>query len=317
MSEKENLLESFTLHSSINFNEVKDDSKSENSYSGLGSFKFVDEDPNAPDLIPNDAPDLDDDIPAAIKEKIGKKGTTGAASIGDSLEEEDEADEVPEIKKPELGKVLKDDEEDGDDDASTEDSDEEYSFAPFAQLLHEQGLIDEFDPENFNDSIEELLASTEKTINKRVDEKIKEFPDVVQDLVKHIQDGGSINSFLNLQAHNESLESLDIENNIDDQKEIIYAYFKYQEYEDSEIQDLIKDYEDSGILEKRAKSAMDKYQKIVEKEKENLRIQAQKQKQEKLQKEQEKIKTIESYINKSEAIGGLNLNKRDKEEFNK
>src|SRR5690606_15743347 len=66
--------------------------------------------------------------------------------------------------------------------------DGEFSFAPFAKLLSENGLF-EYDEENFEDSVDSLLEGYNKAVESSVKKVVDSYPDTVKELVEHINNG--------------------------------------------------------------------------------------------------------------------------------
>jgi len=243
---------------------------------------------------------IEDQIPDEIKNKQNKRVEEAEEEETDEEETSDDSEEEGE------------EEEDESDDSEDEN---EFSFEPFAKLLHDNGLFD-YDEENFDDSVDSLIEGYNKAVEKSVKKVIDQYPKQVQELVDFINNGGNITEYLYSASQKEIVENYDIEEE-KGQKTIISAYLKSQEYSDDEIADAIQDYEDSGILEKEAKRAKIKYEKIVEKKKQSLIEEQRKEHARMIEAAENKKKEIESFINKSDSIAGIGISKKEKEDFYK
>lgn len=248
----------------------------------------------------------EDGIPINVLKAIGEvEEDEGEDDIDDKdippkdpLEEEEEGDES-------------EDKEDGDSDIEVE-----YSYKGIASHLAEQGIIDFEDAEDLEDSPELLEKAIEDTVYSLIDEYKNSIPEIGKQFLDYIEKGGDPESFLNVLEKPFDLNNLDLENT-ENQKRVIRELLKEQNYSNEEIEEAIQDYEDGLILDKRAKTAANRLKTIYDKKAEALV-----KEQEEIEKAQRKqveeyVGNIKSYISTAENIAGLQVNKKDKQLFEK
>lgn len=284
----------------------------------FGAFKFEHfQDPASEDLNKNlvtdlsglDEEEIETQITAA-KEKAAKvadpkkvKPEVPVEEDEDDTEEEEEEVETSEDDEPAAPKNEDD-----------EDEEVEISFKPLVEALAEKGILNYNTEDEFEDSDEGLENVIINTIKAGIQEYKETLPEVVKELTDFIELGGDIGSYLQAKSNITTLENFDISSE-ENQEKVVRAFLKTQEYTEDEVDEAIKDYQDSLMLDKEAKRALTKLKKIAEKEESELLT-----RQEELEAEQRKqyteyVSTLKETISKSDNIAGLKLNERDKKAF--
>lgn len=137
-------------------------------------------------------------------------------------------------------------------------SDEASSLKVFASWLGEQGLVD-FNEESFEDSEEGLKNLVGATIEREVQNYKNSLPEDVHKLVEFVEAGGDPKAFMEAYYNNKSWGEYEVDSEIS-QKVVLREYLKAQGEEDEDIEETLDTYEVSGILEKKAKVALNKLQ---------------------------------------------------------
>lgn len=191
--------------------------------------------------------------------------------VSNSEEEDDEniggtGDSFNEIKEPKKPKTkeevidnVDDTKDDSDDKLETKETTEnESSLVTFATWLHEQNLVD-YDPETFEDSEEGLKKLMSSTIEREVANYKNSLPEDVHKLVEFVEAGGDPKDFVNAYYKEHSWSDFEVSNDTT-QKIVLREYLKEQGEDPEDIEETLDTYEVSGILEKRAKIALNKLQ---------------------------------------------------------
>ncbi len=152
---------------------------------------------------------------------------------------------------------------------TTEDS----SLKVFASWLGDKGLVD-YDEETFEDSEEGLKKLMSSTIEREVENYKKSLPEDVHKLVEFVEAGGNPKDFINAYYNDVSWSDFEIDNDTT-QKIVLREYLKAQGEDPEDIEETLDTYEVSGILEKKAKVALNKLQNYEKSYQEQL-VEAQK-----------------------------------------
>jgi len=152
-------------------------------------------------------------------------------------------------------------------------SDEASSLKVFASWLGEQGLVD-FNEESFEDSEEGLKNLVGATIEREVQNYKNSLPEDVHKLVEFVEAGGDPKAFMEAYYNNKSWGEYEVDSEAS-QKIVLREYLKAQGEEDEDIEETLDTYEVSGILEKKAKVALNKLQAYEKSYQEQL-VEAQK-----------------------------------------
>jgi hypothetical protein len=201
-------------------------------------------------------------------------------------------------------------------DKTTEDSksDEDVSVVKgIVEWGKEKGIWD-FDDKDFEDSEDYLQKKFEEVANKRVEEKLKEYPDVIQELAKNYKDGVPLDELIYSKSREieySQIKEDDLKGdkaNVELQKRLVSDYLANQDFDDSEIEKKLQKYEDTGMLEDEALTAHKKLQRFEQKYQEGLKLEAEERKKNSDKQFQETLKGIQTTVEQSkEIIPGIDL----------
>lgn len=155
------------------------------------------------------------------------------------------------------------------DNTETEETDESV-FKMFAKNLYTKGVVDVDDTDpDFEDSEEGIETLVGKTVDNRINQWVNQLPDDFKKLLEYTNNGGNPKDFLHVYYGNHSWLDFKVDSEAN-QKAVIAESLRLQDYSTEEINDIIEEYTDNGSLEKRAKTALPKLQKLEEKQKEEI-----------------------------------------------
>jgi len=135
---------------------------------------------------------------------------------------------------------------------------EDSSLKVFASWLGEKGLVD-YDEESFEDSEEGLKKLMSSTVEREVEKYKQSLPEDIHKLVEFVEAGGDPKQFMDIYYNQSSWAEFKLEDEAD-HKAVLKEYLKAQGEDDEDINETIDTYEVSGILEKKAKTALTKLQ---------------------------------------------------------
>ena len=139
-----------------------------------------------------------------------------------------------------------------------ENTEEGSSLKVFASWLGDKGLVD-YDEETFEDSEDGLKKLMSSTVEREVENYKNSLPDDVHKLVEFVEAGGNPKDFINAYYNEVTWSDFEIDTDTT-QKIVLREYLKAQGEDIEEIEETLDTYEVSGILEKKAKSALNKLQ---------------------------------------------------------
>lgn len=206
-----------------------------------------------------------------------------------------------------------------DKDIKTEDvenieTNSQYSYKAFLSHLNEEGLVDFEDSEDIEDKPELIFESVKNTIQKGITSYKDSIPESGKKFLNYLEQGGDPDKYIKSLDKPFDVNNINLESE-SDQKKVVGEYLRSQEYSEEEITETLQDYEDSMLLEKQAKVASLKLNKIFEKRQEQIlqdqSIIAEQQKEE----YSKYINTVSSTIETSTNIAGLEISNREKEDF--
>lgn len=196
------------------------------------------------------------------------------------------------------------------------EDDDESSLKTFAKYLGDKGIVT-FDPEKFEDTDEGLanLVDSEATIRatKQLEEYKQSLPDEASKFLEFVEDGGNPKEFLDIYYGDKSFENFKIDTE-ESQKLAIRQGLKADGWEDSAIEEEIKDYEDLGKLEAKAKIHLSRLQRSEVEIKETISKQQKEEKEKYQTAQKEYIDNLRNDWFKKEDINGFKLTSKIKEE---
>lgn len=239
--------------------------------------------------------------------------------VSEKIESSDIKDETKKEKQAEL--IDKSSEKPEDlslkvEEKSNEEEEELSGVEKTIEYLHSKGIITDayegFDDEEQYDD-DTLVKLIEHNFDKRLDEQLMSFVEERSPLTQRIlqydvtSKGKGIDSFIKSLIEEANIKSLNPENEYDQEK-IIGEFYKKEGFEQSEIEERIKDFKDNNLLEreaKRLKPKLDAFAEKIAKEKEEQETKA-RQVEEKV-KEDYRKRVVEN-LKKGE-ISGIKLNR--------
>lgn len=260
-------------------NEVEDDKVNKTELEG--SLSTEDQDPN--DIDTEDDDNLSDD------------------GSGDDDTDEDGIDN--------------DTESDNQEDSNDTDVDN-ISYKAIADYLSESGVLDSLDDYDGEDSPEALEIAVKKTVDGLVKSYKESIPEEGKRFLDYIEKGGDPAKFFKSLESDIDFKNLDLENE-NTQKQVYKEFLESIGYTPDEIEEEINDAEDNLLLEKKAKTAAKKLEKIYQEKQENL-IKEQEQAAIEAQLQYEEyIKSINNTIETSTQLAGIPVTPSEKTEFQK
>ena len=251
---------------------------------------------------------------------IPVKGDEDDDSDDDKEGDDDSLEFIDDYK----GIGVRGEEGDEDDDSLSTGSNEDDDTNAFWSTLGEAGIIEieegELEDEEVTKDMEwfaeKATAKVEKGIKEGIDEYKESLPEDLKFLIDNYEKGVSLTDLAKAEAgimEYASIEEEALEENIDLQKRMVRDILKLQGESDSDIEELVADYEDSGLLEKNAKRAQ---KKLINHQKESAKQlieQQQKAAQERARQYEEWTTNLKKTIDsKEEIIPGLKLNDKQK-----
>ncbi len=193
-----------------------------------------------------------------------------------------------------------------------------FSFKPVVSYLGEKGILD-IDEETLNSLTDDesgLEEAVERTVGSRIDKGVEEwkssYNSEVQELLKFVELGGKPKDFYDVYYGNTSFEKMKVDS-AENQKFVIRQGLKLSGFEDDEINDELKDYEDLGKLEAKATVHLKKLQNWESEQKKAL-VKSQEEFVEKQNESNKKYwENLKEELTKKEDIQGFKLTPKLKE----
>lgn len=171
--------------------------------------------------------------------------------------------------------TTEEDEEDSDE-SKFKKNEESTGVREFVKTLYNKGIIDVDDTEeDFEDTEEGIEKSINKTVEKRIDKWTKSLPEDFFKMLEFVENGGTPKQFLDVYYGNDSWKNFNIESE-EAQKLAVKQSLKLSGESDEDIEEIVEEWYDNGTLEKRAKSALTKLQKVEDVQKQEF-VEKQKQ----------------------------------------
>lgn len=193
------------------------------------------------------------------KEKDSKKITPIKAEDLDEFKEPKEVESILDLQK----EVNSEDEEGTEEGEEGKESEpiEEPVTKIWADWAAEKGLI-EFKPEEFEDSDSFLVKKFEEQVDRKFSEWQASLPEQMQELISNYKEGVPLNRLIELDsaiAEYSAIKPDDLDSDEKLQKSVVAAFLNRDgEYTAKELDEEIKELEDTGTLLARAKRALPK-----------------------------------------------------------
>jgi hypothetical protein len=209
-----------------------------------------------------------------------------------------------------------------DDEPTDEPTDnDDASLVPLVELLNKDLGIEDFNTEEFQDSVEGLTGYIKEIVTGTVQYELDQIKSAGDGLVGQLYDflanGGEVKTFKELFLESPDYLSISIEgdDNIANQKLVVEEYLKSQEYDEEERKAKIEKYEAGGLLEDEAKSAVKRLAKQQEVEKQKT-LKAQEQANiERNNEIKQYWDNIQNTVKNAKDISGLPISDNKKQEF--
>ena len=213
-------------------------------------------------------------------------------------------------------------EEDGND-VEEEEEVESPEVYPILNLLHQElgwEDIDKIPEENRpKNSISGMVEYLNNVVNLTVNNQLQSISELengkVGEMIEYVRNGGKIEEFLsNGGATNYSdinVEEADEET----QKRVVAAKLRKEGYDESDIQESIKEYEDTGILLSESKRALKKLASLEAKDAEIKKRQEEDRRKSQAEEKEMVQNSVKQAIHASKTIAGIPVSTKDREEF--
>ena len=196
----------------------------------------------------------------------------------------------------------------------TKDAETTDPLELFAEELAKQDIIEIDD--DFQPTEKGLLEAVNGTIDKRVQEEIdyfqKTLPEDGKSLLKHLMDGGQVNTFLETFSTPNISEMEVTGDNQSNQKHVLKEFMKLRGDSQEDINEALEMYEDNGVLERQATKAKGRLEKYYDQQKEQLELKRNQEKESRETQRKEVIDNISTTIQNSEHIKGFPLTTKSK-----
>ncbi len=219
--------------------------------------------------------------------------------------EEGEEDKKEDSLENEDNQEIKDKVEENDDDSDL--------FTTFASSLIESDILIALDNKEYESSEEGIKEMFTDTLTLKIDEYKKSKPKVVQDLIEFTDNGGNPEDFINLITKT-SYKEIDLEDE-GNQKLLIREHLESQKIEESEIDDLIAEYEENKTLAKHSKIA---HKILLKNEEDEYQATLKQQEEQRIIKEKQIKDNDEAFkkrILELKELAGIKLTEKDNKAF--
>lgn len=205
-----------------------------------------------------------------------------------------------------------------DDTDDLDSNDDSSDLKPFYEALNKELGVNEFDYDKVDEGIPGLMGYLKDVVTSSVEselENIKEMGNgLVGNLYEYLRNGGKPEEFVKTFLETPDMSKLDLADE-SNQKAVLKAYLESQDFDKDEIDDKLESYDAAGILEKEAKSAQRKLEKIETARKEQF-LAAQQQAAEQRKAQVDAYwNDIKETIDKADTIGGFPIDDKDRDAF--
>lgn len=195
---------------------------------------------------------------------------------------------------------------------------------PFYSALNKElGIEEELKAEDLSEGIPGLIGYLKDIVKNTIDGERAEIMEMgnglLGDLVKFLENGGNPDQFVDTFFKQIDYSKLSVEGdeNISNQRQVVEDVLRKQGEDEADIKEKLTDYENAGILEKEAKTAIKKLTKYQNQDKVTL---IEQQEKARIQAEENRKLYWDNVVNtikNSEEIGGLPINKENKDKLAK
>lgn len=202
---------------------------------------------------------------------------------------------------------------------TSEKDSKKFPLTPYAKLLVEEGVLQNFDIEKFDGSADSLIDAFKNQVSVHVEEYKNTLDPRIKWLQDNIEEGVPLEALLRLDKEKITFSSLsekDLEENEDLQKNIVREYFRKTTtgWSDTRIEKEINRLADIGDLKAESKEFFEELKGLTAKEEEQMKVQAQKEQEEAIRKQKDILDTFKKKLEETkEIIPGTEVSKQVKE----
>lgn len=202
---------------------------------------------------------------------------------------------------------------------TSEKDSKKFPLTPYAKLLVEEGVLQNFDIEKFDGSADSLIDAFKNQVSVHVEEYKNTLDPRIKWLQDNIEEGVPLEALLRLDKEKITFSSLsekDLEENEDLQKNIVREYFRKTTtgWSDTRIEKEINRLADIGDLKAESKEFFEELKGLTAKEEEQMKVQAQKDQEEAIRKQKDILDTFKKKLEETkEIIPGTEVSKQVKE----
>lgn len=201
-----------------------------------------------------------------------------------------------------------------------------FPYSTFAKALYEEGVISFFEEDEFKKLTEEtgsevdaLIESVRRTVIEANESWKNSLSPQGKDFLDALEKGVPLNKYIEAKSKEYSYASIKDEELADNDtlcKQLIADDLRLKGFDQTEIDDQIKDFDDLGKLEAKGKLALRRLKTVHAEAIQNEKIEAEKRNQAMIEANKRQLATLKSEIEKiSEIIPGKKLNARLKGEL--
>lgn len=231
--------------------------------------------------------------------------------VDEEDEEEEEEEETQEDSSEETFEDTSEDEE-YEEESDLDGEDEDVTFTPLASFLAERGSLTPVDDKEYEDSVEGLSEMIEDTVESRRQEWLNSLDPEAVKVLNFINSGGAIKDYVEFERSN-SYSDVDMDEP-DNWRLLVEEHMRITGMDDEDIEDYIRDLEDTGMIEKHAAKA----QKYLEKRHNELQQEMiSRQEQERIQAEEEYQREQKEFVDTilNGKVGDFEIPKPERKKF--
>lgn len=269
----------------------------------------VEEDTEGLHEVPADDSTSEDET-SQEEETPDEDDTQDDEDLEDQTEEESSEDEDVEDQT--------DEEEESDED---EEEEEEEEVRVIDAIAEAEGYED-IETEDLTDDLDGIRELTDRISERKAQSHLESVSEVDPELgeaLRFIQAGGSLQEFADTYYNTTDYSSIDVEEASDQQKRDLVRdkleNVDNTEYSEEEINEILNDYEETGLLDKWAKRAKDKLSKIQEKRKNELVDQQEQQLEDRKEEIQNYWQEVQETVEESNQFAGIQIPESEKKDF--
>tara|TARA_R110002012_G_scaffold37023_4_gene104119 strand:- start:15864 stop:17078 length:1215 start_codon:yes stop_codon:yes gene_type:complete len=200
--------------------------------------------------------------------------------------------------------------------AEDSETDEVSQIGVVANFLKEEGIVD-FDSEEFEDTEEGFAKVIQNEITKGVEKYKEDLEPLAKEFLTYIEKGGDPSKFVKATSDVDfskiDVKMIDGKENL--QKQLVAELMRKEGYNNDEIMADVQDFVDGGLIEKRAKRALNKLKDLQVKDRASLLANQEKEQETKKEEYNTFLSSLKDDIESRDEIAGFTINKKSKKDF--